>query len=297
MGRFLRIGVIGQGFLGGNLSDVLEARGFSVIRYSLELEYRINLWKIKRAQVVFVCVPTPTTKDGFDCSIVESVIKATRGDAVVVIRSTVEPKWINKMVKLYGGNRKRTIIYMPEFLTETTARYDIEHPDRNVFGVSDVNNKVVMRKVKALKDIVPLAPHVEVCSYSEASMIKYGGNCYFYIKNMYFNLLHDLCEAQGCEWTTVRRAMLADSRIGPVHTNVEHKAGRGAGGHCLIKDFEVFHRMVLRELPGDKYAKGITDANIKRNVKLLVDSGKDLDMLEGVYGKGVLKGVVTRKKK
>ena len=59
--RKLLIGFIGQGFVGKNYADNFERRGFSVVRYALEDPYRANKKKIRECDVVFICLPTPTT--------------------------------------------------------------------------------------------------------------------------------------------------------------------------------------------------------------------------------------------
>jgi UDP-glucose 6-dehydrogenase len=37
--------------------------------------------------------------------------------------------------------------------------------------------------------------------------------------------------------------MSADKRIGRTHLDAVHKGGRGAGGHCFIKDMAAFAEM------------------------------------------------------
>ncbi len=87
----------------------------------------------------------------------------------------------------------------------------------------------------------------------------------------------------------MRDALAADPRIGPSHLSVlsasghSDKAGRGAGGHCFIKDLEAF-RQQYKEIVGEEKGNAFLAAVVRKNNKYLVDSGKDLDLLEGVYG-------------
>jgi hypothetical protein len=59
--------------------------------------------------------------------------------------------------------------------------------------------------------------------------------------------------------------------------------GRGAGGHCFIKDFEAFIGLYTKAAD---YPTGLVARKSWRdkNVQLHRDSGKNLDLLRGVYG-------------
>jgi len=77
--------------------------------------------------------------------------------------------------------------------------------------------------------------------------------------------------------------MAADKRIGRTHLDPIHKSGRGAGGHCFIKDFEAFRKLYTKEV-GDTEGINLLEATINKNLKLLKDTNKDADLLRGVYG-------------
>ena len=62
-----------------------------------------------------------------------------------------------------------------------------------------------------------------------------------------------------------------------------HKGGRGAGGHCFIKDFEAFRRM-YDSLVKDSVGSSVLAAEAHKNIQLLFGSDKDIDLLTGVYG-------------
>ena len=67
------------------------------------------------------------------------------------------------------------------------------------------------------------------------------------------------------------------------HLEPNHKTGRGAGGHCFIKDFEAFLNMYEAEV-GDSEGNNVLEALRKKNIQLLVESSKDLNLLKEVYG-------------
>jgi len=74
MDQNLTIGFIGQGYVGKNYADVIEERGYDIIRYDDTDKFIQNKDKLKDCDIVVVAVPTPTTPQGFDSSIVEKVL-------------------------------------------------------------------------------------------------------------------------------------------------------------------------------------------------------------------------------
>lgn len=280
-----RIGYIGQGFIGKNYADDLERRGYQVIRYALEEPYRANKEKIKECDIVFIAVPTPTTPEGFDYAIVKSALTLIGKGKTAVVKSTILPGTTVDLQKEFPHIH---VFHSPEFLREATAAYDAAHPDRTIIGipVDSENNRSLAQKVI---DVLPPAPFEMVCTSLEAELIKYAGNNWLFLKVVYVNLLYDLTQKLGANYDLVRDGLAADPRIGRSHLDPIHesghggKPGRGAGGHCFIKDFEAFRRMYESEVK-DVYGKHALDALAAKNIQLLFESGKDIDLLTGVYG-------------
>jgi len=136
-------------------------------------------------------------------------------------------------------------------------------------------------------EILSFAPYQLICNAKQAELIKYGGNCWFYFKVIFVNLLYDLACKLDVDYQVVKEAMSADSRIGPTHLDPIHKTGRGAGGHCFIKDFSAFSKM-YQKLVGDEFGMKVLAGLKDKNIDLLVKSNKDLDLLKGVYGKDII---------
>jgi UDP-glucose 6-dehydrogenase len=283
----MKIGFIGQGFIGKNLADNIEERGYKVVRYSLEEQYIGNKDAISGCDIVFIAVPTPSTPNGFHYSAVEEAISLVGEEAVAVIKSTILPNVARILSEKFPN---KVIFASPEFLTEATARYDTDNPDRNIIGLSDVSNDELRQLAREVLNVLPTAPYSRIVTYEEASLVKYGGNCFFYTKNMFFNALYDLAEStSNVSWDNVQEAIVADRRIDPVHTFPLHKTGRGAGGPCLIKDFAAFVDLV-EEMPDSLLQLKMLSANEVYNISLLSGTGKDLELLRGVYGDESTKG-------
>jgi len=277
----MQIGFIGQGWIGKHYADDFESRGFSVVRYAKEAPFGDNKERIAGCDVVFIAVPTPTTPQGFDDSVVGEVLGLVGRGKVAVIKSTLLPGTTEALQKRYPGI---FVLHSPEFLSEATAVYDAAHPNRNIVGIP-LDTQEYRTKASEVLALLPDAPYTLVCSCRDAELIKYGGNCLLYTKVVFMNLLYDLSVALEGDFETVKNAMAADPRIGTSHLNPMHQSGRGAGGHCFIKDFAAFETL-YEETVGDKRGVDALRGIEEKNIDLLIASGKDRELLRGVYGEG-----------
>lgn len=273
------IGFIGQGFIGKNYADDFENRGYDVIRYALQSDYSANRDKIKDCDIVFIAVPTPTTPKGFDDSIIHKVINLVGKGKIAVIKSTIVPGTTESIQK---ENPDIFVMHSPEFLTEKTAAYDAAHPARNIVGLP-VENQIYKKKAELVISVLPKAPYSNICRAKEAELVKYGGNCWFYFKVIFMNMLYDVSKELNCDFEVIRCGMAADPRIGSTHLNPVHQGGRGAGGHCFIKDFAAFSEFYNKYV-GDKLGREVLESLTEKNIDLLLGSGKDINLLKGVYG-------------
>jgi len=276
------IGFIGQGWIGKNYADDFEQRGFSVVRYARSAPWSENKEKIKDCDIVFIAVPTPTTREGFDDSVVRSVIPLIGKGKVAVIKSTILPGTTESIQKQFPDV---FVFHSPEFLTEVTASHDAAHPDRNIVGIPQETAEA-RRRAQEVLAVLPSAPFACICGAREAELVKYGGNCWFYTKVIFVNLLFDVAQKLGCKWEVVRDAMAADSRIGRTHLDPVHKSGRGAGGHCFIKDFAAFEEL-YNKLIDDPLGEAVLESLREKNIALLTASNKDLDLLRETYGEKI----------
>jgi UDP-glucose 6-dehydrogenase len=275
----LTIGFIGQGWIGKHYADDFESRGFPTVRYSLEEPYVNNKEKIADCAVVFIAVPTPTTPDGFSAEIVSEALGLVGDGKIAVIKSTIVPGTTEKLQGLYP---QKFILHSPEFLTEATAAYDAANPTRNIIGLP-INNPDYEAAAKLVLGVLPRANYEKICSAKEAELIKYGRNALGFFRVIFTNLLYDATIASGTNWEVIREAMIADPDNGPTYMNPVHKTGRGAGGHCFIKDFATFADFYEATVK-DKRGVEVLAALEAKNIALLKDTNKDLDLLRGVYG-------------
>lgn len=206
----MKIGIIGQGYVGKNYADHFEEFGHEVVRYSLEEPHIHNKDIVGKCDMVYIAVPTPTTPKGFDLSIVEDALSLVDKGKKVVIKSTILP---GSTEYLRQKNPGLDITYSAEFLREATAREDVDRPRACVDGST------------------------------EAELVKYIQNVNGYAQIVLFNLYYEVCMNLGCDWKVVQE-LLKDVLDDPLYfSTITHKGGRGAGGNCLIKDFSAFRTL------------------------------------------------------
>jgi UDPglucose 6-dehydrogenase len=235
--------------------------------------------QLQTCDVVFVAVPTPSTPKGYDASIIRAVIPCTAPGTIVVLKSTILPGLTKVFQKEFPD---RIIIHSPEFLSEATAKEDAERPFMNIVGITE-NNDAHRKAAEIVLSVLPVAPYLAIVTSEEAELIKYSHNCAGYMQVVFFNMMYDLSESLGAEWSKVQEALEADPFVAHRYISPLHKTGRGAGGHCFIKDFAAL-RSVYEKTVDDAHGVALLRSAEEKNNELLQTSGKDLDLLEGVYG-------------
>ncbi|KKR45318.1 MAG: hypothetical protein A2W64_00295 [Candidatus Zambryskibacteria bacterium RIFCSPLOWO2_02_39_10] len=279
-----KIGFIGQGYVGKNYADDFEKRKYEMVRYSIDPQYIKNKERLLSCDIVFIAVPTPTTPDGFDQSIVESVLSLVAPGKIAVIKSTILPGETSSLQKKYPDI---IVLHSPEFLSENTAALEAMKPFSNIVGLPEKSEKH-MQAAQEVLNVLPSAPFSLICTSTESEIIKYVHNCAGYVQIIFFNLLYDFAKKMDADWEIIEKAISADPFIPNRYASPIHKSGRGAGGHCFIKDFAAFKKM-YQSLTLDQKGISVLKAIEDKNIDLLLSSHKDLDLLSGVYGDDILK--------
>jgi UDPglucose 6-dehydrogenase len=199
---------------------------------------------VKDAEVIFLCVGTPSKPDGtVEMSYLEGAGKEVCDSlaeddherlVTIVVKSTV-PAGTNR--RLYAFLKEQTranvqVVSNPEFLKEGTAVQDCLKPDRIVIGSDSPEANRIMRR---LYD--PLVkPEDEdkflTMGWESAELTKYAANSMLAARISFMNEMTILCEAYGADIEDIRKGIGSDSRIGPAFL----RAGCGYGGSCFPKD-------------------------------------------------------------
>lgn len=218
------IGVIGSGFVGMQVIRWFECPFYSLNKGSFE--------EVNKQDVIFLCLPTPHNRKGFDISVLEENIKRLSGKKILVIKSTVLPNTTSDLARQFPQHK---FFFNPEFLTARRAEYDFLHADRQIVGYV---NKKDSGLAKYILKILPKAPHERVCSASEAEMIKLYNNCYLSTRIIFANQMYDYCKKKGISYNEVIKSIKADPRIGKTHWDIWQDGFRGYAGACFPKDMK-----------------------------------------------------------
>jgi len=195
------------------------------------------------ADVVFICVGTPSDEDGSadlqyvlrvagDIADAMNALGAGQKTKTVVVKSTVPVGTSHKVRDLIASKTKIPfhIADNPEFLKEGDAINDFMKPDRVVCGVESDHAAAVMREL--YDPFVRQGNPIFIMDVRSAEMVKYASNAMLACKISFINEMANLCEKYGANVTSVREGMCADKRIG----NQFLYPGLGYGGSCFPKD-------------------------------------------------------------
>jgi UDPglucose 6-dehydrogenase len=276
----MKIGFIGQGYVGKNIANDIESRDFTVVRYALEPQYVGNKDIIKTCDITFVAVPTPTTPEGFDPRIIEESLALLGDGSIAVIKSTILPGTTKRFQEKYPNI---TVLCSPEFLCESTAAHDAAHPILSIVGIptdSDAHKKAAEK----VMDVIAPSSSSFIVPSNAAELFKYIHNIHGYMRVVFSNVMFDTAEKLSVQWKDVEQLMNVDPMMSPYYNAPVHKSGRGAGGHCFIKDMAAF-RKLFEEINGnDALGNAVIKTMEAKNLDLLKSTNKDSDLVEGVYG-------------
>ena len=230
----MNIGIIGQGFVGNAVYQNFS-RYYEIKTFDLDpTKSNSTKEEVMNQDVVFVCLPTPMSKDG-SCylGIVENVLKEindSQTNKTVVVKSTIPPgstaKWNEKFTNL-------NVAFNPEFLTERNAVKDYENQNRIILG-GPRSATTLLKQV--FSKVFPKA-HIIKTDSTHAEMVKYLTNTFLSVKVSFANEIHQLCEGLGIDYDKVVEYATYDNRLGDSHWSVPgHDGDFGFGGHCFPKD-------------------------------------------------------------
>ena len=280
----LTLSVIGCGYLGATHAACMSSLGFTVIGVDTDpakvallqsgklpfyepgldtllaqemktgrLSFTIDFSSIAEADVHFVCVGTPQSKDGLaaDLTYVKSAVAAIspflKDGALVVGKSTVPVGTAQALrEELATSAPQADLAWNPEFLREGFAVEDTLTPNRLVVGVANDRAEEILKEV--YEPIIALGTPWIRADLPTSELVKVAANSFLATKISFINAMAEVCEAAGGDVTILAKAIGYDPRIG----NRFLQAGIGFGGGCLPKDIRAF--MARAEELGAKQA-------------------------------------------
>jgi len=219
---------------------VREARGRNLF-FSTDVD-----GAIRDSEVIFVCVGTPTKKQGIgagraaDLRYVESaarrIAELSEGPKIIVEKSTIPVKTAEAMLTILHANSKFgqfQVLSNPEFLAEGTAVEDLICPDRVLIGGEDTEGgRAAMQTLVGIYARWVPRDRILTTNLWSSELSKLVANAFLAQRISSINSISALCEATGADVDEVGNAIGKDSRIGPKFL----KASVGFGGSCFQKD-------------------------------------------------------------
>ena len=194
---------------------------------------------IKNSDIIFICVGTPTKKNGSsaDLSQVFNVAKELSSSInkfkIIITKSTVPVTTgdeIEKILSKKNDKSKFSVVSNPEFLREGEAIRDFSFPDRIVIGANDKKPNTILRNLYS--PLISKGAQYVSTSRRAAELIKYASNAFLATKITFINELANLCEKTGINVEDISIGMGLDKRIGSRFL----RAGPAYGGSCFPKD-------------------------------------------------------------
>ncbi len=232
----------------------------------LNIKFVNNLEKsIQDADIIIIATPTnfDETSNMFDTTSVESSIKTIinrkKREPIILIKSTVPVGFTQEMIEKYNYEH---IYFMPEFLKEGNALYDIAHPSRIIVGVPKLNDyhiksasNIINMYLKSInkKDVETL-----IVRSQEAEAIKLFSNSYLAMRIAFFNELDSYAEENNLSTSEIIKGICSDPRIGDFYNNPSF----GYGGYCLPKDSKQL-KSSFGNIPNNLIG-AIVDSNVTR---------------------------------
>lgn len=280
----LKLSVVGCGYLGATHAACMSSLGFEVIGVDTDpekiallskgqlpfyepgldtllaseiktgrLTFTTDFSAVADADVHFICVGTPQSKDGLaaDLTYVKSAVAAIaphlKKGSLVVGKSTVPVGTAQGLRdQLAQSAPQSDLAWNPEFLREGFAVEDTLTPNRLVVGVVNDRAEEILKAV--YKPIIDLGTPWIRADLPTSELVKVAANSFLATKISFINAMAEVCEAAGGDVTVLAKAIGYDPRIG----NRFLQAGIGFGGGCLPKDIRAF--MARAEELGAKQA-------------------------------------------
>jgi UDPglucose 6-dehydrogenase len=309
-GRFMKLSVIGCGYLGAVHAAAMASIGHEVVGIDVDqrkidalsegeapffepglqeilaagiasgnLRFTTDMGQAAGAEVHFIGVGTPQQKDSYaaDMTYVNAAVDAllpyvAAGD-IIAGKSTV-PVGTAAVLAERVTPTGATLVWNPEFLREGWAVQDTIDPDRLVAGVpggGDGERAADILREVYHPSVAKGTPFI-VTDYATAELVKVSANAFLATKISFINAMAEIAEVTGADVTQLADAIGYDARIGRRFLG----AGIGFGGGCLPKDIRAFSARAEELGRGESVAflRQMDEINLRRReraVQLVVD--------------------------
>lgn len=258
----MKIGIVGWGVVGSACGEGFRMLGHEVSRHDPKFDTTID--SVLDTEIVFVCVPTPSSEDGScDLSIVHQTIqtlKQKKYSGVIALKSTSVPGTTQSLIDQY---RDQDICFVPEFLRERTALEDFVR-NHDLLAVGCATERAWHRVCEAH---AWLPKHRVKMTPTEAEILKYYSNTFNALRVVFANVMYEVCESLNSDYNKVLDTFLLRGTASANYLTCGPDM-RGYGGMCLPKDTKAMADLVKKlNLPFDLFATMDHDnEQVKRTV-------------------------------
>ena len=188
-----------------------------------------NMFNTEKADIAFVCVPTPLKDGRLDVSIVEDVVKNTN-DKLYIIRSTVMPGTCD-----YLTSQGKQVVMQPEYLGETVNHPMSDQKTRPfvVIGGTPENRRKV---IELYQQVYNANINIRQVTNYEAEVIKLTENRAIAYKVAQCQELYDACQTAKLDYYTIVQAVYGDDPRFALWWTFVYPEKRGFSSKCIPKD-------------------------------------------------------------
>ncbi len=237
------------------------------------LSFSTNLKEsIKKSDIIFICVGTPTKKggSGADLSQIFNVAKEISTSInrfkIIITKSTVPVTTgdeIEKIISKKNNKKKFSVVSNPEFLREGEAIRDFIYPDRIVIGTNEKKSNKILKNL--YQPLISKGAKYINTSRRAAELIKYASNAFLATKITFINEIANLCEKTGINVEDISIGMGLDKRIGGRFL----RAGPAYGGSCFPKDTKAIISTADKFKTNLSVIKSVIKSNERRSTLLI----------------------------
>jgi UDPglucose 6-dehydrogenase len=234
------VGVCGLGFVGEAIVKSLHENKIpKVCGYDkYKNGSKKNFKDLLKTDFIFFTLPTQYDENRKDYnidSIKENLeaLKKNNYKGIILNKSTVSPKTTQMLADTYG----LCMIHNPEFLSSSSAFDDFHNQYCTILGkTTNCTDDQINYIINFYKTYYPKTT-ITVCTSEESESTKLFSNCFYCVKIQFFNEIYDYCKKTNIDYETVRKLMLQNGWISPMHTLVPGPDGLlSYGGYCFPKD-------------------------------------------------------------
>ena len=237
------------------------------------LNFSTNLQEsVKKSDVVFICVGTPTKKKGNKAdlsqvySVGKEISKSINNYKIIITKSTVPVTTGDELEKIILKKAKKnsfSIVSNPEFLREGEAIRDFIYPDRVVVGTNDKKSHGILKNLYS--PLISKGAKYVSTKRRAAELIKYASNAFLATKITFINEIANLCEKTDINVEDISIGIGLDKRIGSRFL----RAGPAYGGSCFPKDTKAIVSTAGKFNTNLSVIKTVIESNRKRSELLL----------------------------